>query len=539
MKKIISILVTLTMLLTLCASFTFSVSAAGNNPYISVPKTDADINIDGEKGADYDKAVKIPITRLINGEKPTDGDAYIMWGADQKLYFYVDVFDKDLSNSKDLIENFGVDPANTDCVELYVYWGNGEQVVMYRITYDGVLYCQQMAHAGGGYLINEYGDSANFEAAVKQTDTGYGAEFKISTYLANLCEGALISFKVVISSTDDAATYSSATSNFGCPLTQTRYHDLASTAPTAYLNMLLVGPDGADAAYRKFPTISVDDIDSKRFNAEKTEQALEIREATIISPTEVVVKFSKPCTLQWFSNAPVFMGVCSGPNLDPVANPDIDAGDPWQIGVLLDTAVTNDGGTTWKLQLFRDIYKKGNGQFADGVFRVSETQGNDLSYYMSNNSFIGHVISMDGDDYLHANKPNNNDHWDVAYVDYTVNTNYVWDSTNETSLPATTIDLASKMTEEVTEETDSYLFVNTLRNRFEEEEEKDPNSGNTNNPTGDIEDDETGSTRDPNADGGEGNWIAENWWIIAVAAAAVVIVVVVVVIVASGSKKKK
>ncbi len=536
MKKIISILVTLTMLLTLCASFTFSVSAAGNNPYISVPKTEADIILDGEKGTEYDKAVKIPITRLIYGNKPTDGDAYIMWGADQKLYFYVDVFDKDLSNSKDVIDSFDVDPANTDCVELYVYWGNGEQVVMYRITYDGVLYCQQNAHAGGGLLINEKGEASdNFEAAVKQTDTGYGAEFKLDTYLANLCEGALISFKVVISSTDDAATYSSATSNFGCALSQTRYHDLASTAPTAYLNMLLVGPDGADATYRKFPTISVDDIDSKRFNAEKTEQALEIREATIISPTEVVVKFSKPCTLQWFSNAPVFMGVCSSANVNPVANPDIDAGDSWQIGVKLDTAVTNDGGTTWKLQLFRKIYEKGNGQFADGVFRASETQGNDLSYYMSDNSFVGHVISMDGDDYLHANRANKDDHWDVAYVEYTVNTNYVWDSTNETSLPATTIDLASKMTDEATQ---TFLFDNRLRDALEEDIQ-DPNSGNTGEQNGEGETDETDSTRDPNANGDEGNWLAENWWIIAVAAAAVVIVVVVVVIVASGSKKKK
>ncbi len=538
MKKIISILVTLTMLLTLCASFTLSVSAAGNNPYISVPKTEANIAVDGEKGADYDKAVKIPITRLIYGQNPTDGDAYIMWGADQKLYFYVDVFDTDICNSKDLIDNFDVDPANTDCVEIYVYWGNGEQVILYRITSDGVLYCQQNAHEGDGYLINEKGSaSENFEAAVKTTDTGYAAEFKLDTYLANLCEGALISFKVVISSNDATNSTASATSNFGCPLSQVRYHDFAQTTPSTYLNMLLVDADGADATYRKYPSISSDDLDATRYNAEKTAQALEIREATMISENEIVVKFSKACTLQWFNNTPVFMGVCSDPNPGPVANPDIDAGDHWQIGVNLDTAVTNDGGITWKLELFQPIYKKGNGKFADGVFRASETQGLDLSFYNADNEFVGHVISMDGNDYLKANKANPDDRWDVAYVEYTVDTNYKWDSTNETSLPASTIDITKKITEENTQ---ASLFTNNLRDALA----NSGDSGETNpgNDTGDNggEDDDSGSTKDPNApkeDGG--NWIAENWWIIAVAAVAVVLVVVVVVIVASTGKKKK
>lgn len=537
MKKILSILVTLAMLATICASFAFSVSAAGYNPYISVPKTDATITIDGEKGTDYDKAVQLPITRLIFGENPTDGNAYIMWGADQKLYFYVDVFDTTPSNSKDLIENFGVEPANTDCVELYVYWGNGEQILMYRITSDGVLYCQQNAHAGGGYLINESGTaSKNFEAAVKQTDKGYAAEFKLNTYLANLSEGAILSFKVVISSNDAANTTASATTNFGCALSQVRYHEKNSTVATSYLNMLLVGPDGADATFRKYPTISVDDIDSNRFNAEKTEQALEIREATMISDTEVVVKFSKPCTLQWFNNAPVFMGICSSANVAPVANPDIDAGDQWQIGLKLDTAVTNDGGTTWKIELYQPIYKKSNGQFPDGVFRISETAGNDLSFFQADNNFVGHVISLDGKDYLNANKANKDDHWDVGYVDFTVNTNYVWDATNEAPLTEVKIDLASKMTEEATQD---YLFANNLRDAIEGNTE-DPNSGTTNEPTtGENEEDDSGSMKNPNGGAEEGNWLAENWWIIAVAAAAVVIVVVVVVIVASGSKKKK
>ena len=96
MKKIISILVTLSMLIAICASFAFSVSAAGNNPYVCVPLTEAAITVDGEKGTEYDKAVKLPITRVIaisDGATPVDGTAYIMWGADQKLYFYVDVLD--------------------------------------------------------------------------------------------------------------------------------------------------------------------------------------------------------------------------------------------------------------------------------------------------------------------------------------------------------------------------------------------------------------------------------------------------------------
>ncbi len=539
MKKIISILVTLSMLIALCASFALSVSAAGNNPYICVPKAEATIAVDGEKGTEYDKAVQLPITRLISGNNPTDGTAYIMWGADQKLYFYVDVLDKDLSNSVDLIDNYDVDPANTDCVEIYAYWGNGEPIVLYRATYDGKLYCQQNAHAGGTMLINEYGDvSNNFEAAIKQTDTGYAAEFKLNTYLANLCEGALISFKVVISSTDETGSYASATTNFGCAFSQTRLHNKAATTPRTYLNMMLVGPDGADANFHKYPTVSTGDIDSNRYNAEKTAQALEIREATMISPTEVVVKFSKPCTLQWFNNAPVFMGICSGSTPAPVAEPDIDAGDQWQIGINLDTAVTNDGGTTWKLQLFNPIYRKGNGQYADGVFRVSETQGYDLSFFNAENSFVGHVISLDGADYLHANRDLSKDVWDVAYVDYTVNEDYVWDATNETPLAASNIDLEKKLTETTDQQ---IFFMDPMRDALDNgagTETQDPNQSETTDP-GENEEDESNSTKDPTGAPAEGgNWIAENWWIIAVAAAAVVIVVVVVVIVAGGKKKK-
>ena len=538
MKKIISILVTLSMLIALCASFAFSVSAAGNNPYVCVPKTDATVAVDGDKAADYDKALKLPITRVIalsEGATPVDGTAYVMWGADQKLYFYVDVLDKDLANSVDLIDNFDVDPANTDCVEIYAYWGNGEPVILYRATYDGKLYCEQNAHAGDTKLIQEYGDaSKNFEAAIKQTDTGYAAEFKISTYLANLCEGALISFKVVISSTDETGSYVSATSNFGYPISQTRYHKKAATTPKTYLNMLLVGPDGADANFHKYPTISTDDLDAKRYNAEKTAQALEVREATMISDKEVVVKFSKPCTLQWFNNTPVFMGICSGPNPAPVAEPDIDAGDQWQIGLNLDSAVTNDGGTTWKIELFRPIFKKGNGQFADGVFRISETQGLDLSFYMAENDFVGHVISLDGNDYIHANKNNPGDSWDVAYVNYTVNTDYQWDASKETPLPVVEIDISKKLTET----TDQQTYTNDpLRNvaptddtTIEDPKVEDPELGEG--------EDDKDSTKNDNNDAEGGNWIAENWWIIAVAAAAVVIVVVVVVIVAGGKKKK-
>lgn len=538
MKKIISLLVTLSMLIALCASFAFSVSAAGNNPYICVPKAEGTITLDGEKGTEYDKAVKLPITRVIaltQGATPVEGDAYIMWGADQKLYFYVDVFDKDLANSVDLIDNFDVNPANTDCVEVYAYWGNGEPIVLYRATYDGKLYCQQNPHQGTEMLINEYGDASNnFEAVVKQTDTGYAVEFKISTYLANLCEGALISFKVVISSTDETGSYVSATSNFGYPFSQTRLHNKASTTPCTYLNMLLVGPDGADASFRKYPTISTDDLDPKRYNAEKTEQALEVREATIISPTEVVVKFSKPCTLQWFNNTSVFMGICSGPTPAPVAKPDVDAGDQWQIGLNLDSAVTNDGGLTWKIDLFRELYRKGNGQYADGVFRISETQGRDVSFYMADNSFVGHVISLDGNDYIHANKSNGGDIWDVAYVEYTVNEDYVWDASKETPLPVVEIDLSKKLTEV----TDQIVYItDPLRDIAPPPPgDEDPDITNPIEP-GVTEDDE-GSTKNPQDGAAEGNWIAENWWIIAVAAAAVVVVVVVVVVVAGGKKKK-
>ncbi len=155
---------------------------------------------------------------------------------------------------------------------------------------------------------------------------------------------------------------------------------------------------------------------------------------------------------------------------------------------------------------------------------------------MAENSFVGHVISLDGNDYIHANKNNPGDSWDVAYVEYTVNEDYVWDASKETPLPVVEIDLSKKLTEV----TDQMVYItDPLRDAIGIE---DPNAGtgepDITEPTepGENEEDEE-STKDPQGGAAEGNWIAENWWIIAVAAAAVVIVVVVVVIVAGGKKK--
>ncbi len=534
-KRLLTIVLSLAMLATLCSAMSFSVSAAGNNPYICVPKTDAKITIDGEKGSDYDKAVEIPLDRIIimsEGANIPGGTASIMWGADQKLYAYIDVKDTDkgLYNS---LKDIEPDAGNTDCVEFYAYWGNGEPVCMYRITRDGVLFCQQNAHTGTAKLIDEQGDaSSHFEAAVKETENGYAAEFKINTYLANLCEGALISFKIVISSTDDVRSYTCCTSNEGCQWSATRYYGkLASTVPQNYANMMLVGTDGADNKWHKFPSLSPDDIDSNRFNADKKTQALSIREATFINDYECIVKFSKPCTLQWFNNAPVFIGACSGPRPQPEAITVYEDGKQWQIGFDLSSAVTNDGGTTWKLKLDKPLLKYADGNYAPGVVRISETQGYDISYYQTDDEFIGHIISTDGKDYINANVPATNDvQWDVAYVNYTVNPKLTWDASKETPLPATSIEI--KIGEEVN---DPRLSASP----FDEQDE--PGEGDDGDDEGDGDDDNGdadfngGKKKNKDDDkGGIGDYLI---WIII--GGVVVVGGVVAGIVLGGKKKKK
>ena len=538
-RRIISIFVTLTMLMALCATFTFSVSAAGNNPYICVPLSENAITIDGEKGTDYDKAVALPIERVIamtdDTVEPTNGTAYIMWGKDQKLYFYVDVLDQDLSNSKDLIENFDFLPQNTDCVEIYAYYGNGEPVVMYRATYDGVLYCQQNAHRGDTKLINEEGEfSKNFECAIKQTETGYAAEFKISTYLANLCEGAIFPFRVVISSTDAVGSYKFATSNYGCDFNQVRYHTKAATTPQNYLNMMLVNKDGADANFHKYPTLSVTNIDENRYNDDKLAQDLTIREAVVISREEVVVKFNKPCTLQWFNNSAAFIGLSSSARLTPVANPNIDKGDAWQIGIDLPSAVTNDGGTTWKLKLFSPLYLKGDGSFANGVFRISETNGADMSLYQRDNSFIGQVISLDGNDYLHANREGLNDDWDVAYVEYTVNENYKWNSENETSLNMVEMEVEHTAIDENPNLKTNPLYEKANTNTGDNDNKTEDNTDNTTDDNNEDDDNKNNNQNNVN-NNNDGN---EFPWLIVVVAVVVIAVIAVVIVIVSKKKKK-
>lgn len=537
-KRLIPIFITVVMLISVCASFALPVSAAAPSPYISVPLAENNIIIDGEKGTEYDKAVTIPVKRILaytDGYTPVEANVSFMWGADHSIYVYAEVIDDSVvTNSQNLINDFGVKSDNVDCVEIYMYWGNGEQIIQYKVTSDGKLYCYQQAHNGDTPSIQESGDAnERFDAAVKMTDVGYDAEFKIKSNLVALSQGAMLSFKVVVVSTDDENSGICSVTNFGNPYTAQRYHKKNVTSTQAYANMMLVDADGADDTWRKYPTIKTPD--ESRFNDDKTTQNLQLRSATFISDTEIIVEWSKPCTLQWFNYAPPFVGVCDKPYPSPVSP--YQEGSSWQIGCDLSSIVTNDGGLTWKLTLSEPRPTD------TGVFRVSETNGNDVSYYGTNNTFIGHIISLDGQDYLHAanDRPDYPDNWDVTSVAFNVDTTRTWDATNETPLPSAPVTI---------EHTDEYFPAafssDPVRESIEESKNETPddkeptgdngddNPDDSDDPTGDNTDNkDNDNTQKPPVGGNEDGGFPI--WIIIVIAAVVVIAVVVIVV----AKKKK
>lgn len=218
MKKILSIVLMITMILSATVVFTSAHTGAYDGSYGTVPATATAPKIDGKMDDVYSNSLKIEINEALGGiynpPDPSDaasGNAYVLVSSDyQTLYVYVAVHDEDQvwATTSDLSareDNVVTCPWMHDGVEVFLDPSNAKEV---RIDVDDQGYVEARAEDTYGLYqfrmeFNGTKSSANgnaqpradglnsiFEAAVQYTSAStYATEFAIDLSALSTYEG--------------------------------------------------------------------------------------------------------------------------------------------------------------------------------------------------------------------------------------------------------------------------------------------------------------------------------------------------------------
>ncbi len=218
MKKILSIVLMITMILSATVVFTSAHTGAYDGSYGTVPATATAPVIDGAMDEAYSNSLKIPINETLGGiYNPTDpstvasGNAYVLVSSDyQTLYVYVAVNDPDQvwATTSDLSareDNVVTCPWMHDGVEVFLDPSNAKEVRMdvddqgyvepraedtyglyqFRMEYNGT-----KSSANGNAQPRADGLNSIFEAAVQYTSAStYATEFAIDLSALSTYEG--------------------------------------------------------------------------------------------------------------------------------------------------------------------------------------------------------------------------------------------------------------------------------------------------------------------------------------------------------------
>lgn len=218
MKKILSIVLMITMILSATVVFTSAHTDAYDGTYGTVPATATAPKVDGVMDDVYSNSLKIEINEKLGGiYNPPDpsscasGNAYVLVSSDyQTLYVYVAVYDPDQvwATTSDLNareDNVETCPWMHDGVEVFLDPSNAKEV---RIDVDDQGYVEARAEdtlglyqfrmeyngtkssANGNAAARADGLNSIFDAAINYTSaTTYATEFAIDLSALSTYEG--------------------------------------------------------------------------------------------------------------------------------------------------------------------------------------------------------------------------------------------------------------------------------------------------------------------------------------------------------------